>query len=155
MGASVIRHWKSCARPARVPNFAMDLRDSEGVPVRTSKRQVPFFLSTVGSSQAKFPFLDESQKVLISGTWLPRAAGLGLATVRAQIQAMMFASRAPPSVHLAGIDYIRVDASQSPLSRWVTLTNQFRIIPNVSSQSPSIALAILLPPANLVNDHKD
>ena len=37
----------------------------------------------------------ESQKVPISGTCLPCAAGSGLATVRAQIQAMTLASPPP------------------------------------------------------------
>ncbi len=52
----------------------------------------------MGSSHASLPFLLESQKVLMSGTCAPRAAGLGLATVRAQIQAMTFASPPPYSL---------------------------------------------------------
>src|SRR5271157_2312963 len=81
------------ARPAFVPAEMISL--SAGTPVRTSKRYVAAFLSTIGWSHASAPFLLESQNVLISGTCFPRIAGFGLGTVRAQIQAITFASPPP------------------------------------------------------------
>src|SRR5690606_18773924 len=67
------------------------------LPVRISNRYVLFSRSTTGSTQASFLFFFDNQKDRTRGTWAPPHAGLGLGTVRAQIQAITVASPPPYS----------------------------------------------------------